>query len=445
MPLQKRPTGWYCRVVIPSYIGEGEIVRSLRTKSRPEALRRWHDIEVAIRCALETEPMTDRVALKKLVDRLADIAVEHSAERIRIAGGKPVKIDPARTYADAVARRFGQTDKDKGLAVVVGPSLTDAVTKYVAAKTAQGAWTPKTRGLIQTFLDEFVDLLGDKPAASVTKADLLAYQEAIAQLPAHAVKRLPGLTPSQAIAEGKRRGLPLLAPKSVNIRLDRVRSFFNWLQEVDVVESSPAKVLKDVPERGKRQQRSDLTDTDVRAFVAACAADATQPAHRWVPALLAYSGARLEEIAQLRTKDVVEVEGIWCLRISDDEGRRLKTEASRRTIPVHPELIRSGFLEYAQGLPAGPLWPELKANKSGVLSSALSKWLNARMKATTTGDGKVVHSLRHTVATKLTNAAQEQHLVEALLGHSSPSITMNRYSKGASPTALLAVVEHLAY
>jgi integrase len=38
------------------------------------------------------------------------------------------------------------------------------------------------------------------------------------------------------------------------------------------------------------------------------------PVHHWIPLIAAYTGARLSEICQLRTKDIVELEGIPCFK-----------------------------------------------------------------------------------------------------------------------------------
>ena len=56
-----------------------------------------------------------------------------------------------------------------------------------------------------------------------------------------------------------------------------------------------------------------------------------------------YSGARLAEIAGLRREDVREVDGVLCFEVRPHEGRRLKNKASRRTVPLHPEIIAAGF------------------------------------------------------------------------------------------------------
>ena len=46
----------------------------------------------------------------------------------------------------------------------------------------------------------------------------------------------------------------------------------------------------------------------------------------WLPLLALYTGARLEELGQLRKKDIKESNGIWYINITDEaEGASLKT------------------------------------------------------------------------------------------------------------------------
>jgi len=85
---------------------------------------------------------------------------------------------------------------------------------------------------------------------------------------------------------------------------------------------------------------------------------------RWVPWLGAYSGARVSELCQLRAGDVVELEGIWCMKF-DPEAGPLKNSSSERTIPLHPALIDVGFLKFVAGVGSGPLFPHLQPDKFG--------------------------------------------------------------------------------
>jgi integrase len=70
----------------------------------------------------------------------------------------------------------------------------------------------------------------------------------------------------------------------------------------------------------------------------------------WLPLLGLYTGARLNELAPLGAADVTtdKATGIAMITIKEDleEGRRLKTVGSRRSVPVHPELLRIGFRDF---------------------------------------------------------------------------------------------------
>lgn len=69
-------------------------------------------------------------------------------------------------------------------------------------------------------------------------------------------------------------------------------------------------------------------------------------ARRWVPWICAYTGARVNEITQLRGKDVALVDGIWTIHITPEAGP-IKTSTAR-TVALHPHLIEQGFPHIAK-------------------------------------------------------------------------------------------------
>ena len=72
---------------------------------------------------------------------------------------------------------------------------------------------------------------------------------------------------------------------------------------------------------------------------------------KWAALIGLYTGARVGEIAQLYLSDFVEEDGIPCVRIAtDSDGQSLKTEASRRLVPIHPGLVELGLLERVKEL-----------------------------------------------------------------------------------------------
>jgi integrase len=142
----------------------------------------------------------------------------------------------------------------------------------------------------------------------------------------------------------------------------------------------------------------------------------------WVPLLALYSGARAGELCQLRPGDVGSVDGILALVITDDgEGQKVKTAAGHRTIPIHSELVRLGFLEYAdaqQKRGAASLWPALplRADKP---SDYFGRWfLKHRMAVGLPGaGGPTMHYFRHTVRPLMRRAGFDRPTQDKITGH----------------------------
>ena len=88
-------------------------------------------------------------------------------------------------------------------------------------------------------------------------------------------------------------------------------------------------------------------------------------------------------------------------------------------VPVHAELKRLGFLEFAAAVRnagSAPLFSALRRAK-GKAGSYFSQWFSS----TRTGkDGTTLpdfHSLRHTVRSKLASAGLAEPLIDAICGH----------------------------
>ena len=145
----------------------------------------------------------------------------------------------------------------------------------------------------------------------------------------------------------------------------------------------------------------------------------------WLPLLGLTTGARLEEMCQLRVADVLQdpTHGL-ILRIEDDGVEtRVKTTCSRRLLPVHPELIACGFAAYvAARRTAGDRWlfPDLRPDVLGNRSGNWTKWFGRYLRAArgcAIADRRVVfHSLRHSYKT-LCRSAMSEEIHDAATGH----------------------------
>ena len=73
----------------------------------------------------------------------------------------------------------------------------------------------------------------------------------------------------------------------------------------------------------------------------------------WLPLLALFTGARQGELAALKTKNVQSHSpGLTLLHFVREPvvGKRLKTRASQRVVPVHAELVRLGFLIFVKNV-----------------------------------------------------------------------------------------------
>ena len=139
----------------------------------------------------------------------------------------------------------------------------------------------------------------------------------------------------------------------------------------------------------------------------------------WIPLLALYSGARCSELCQLRTDDIKKESGVWVMQIHDgDTTQRIKTNAARRSIPLHDELIRLGFVQYCESMTPGSLWPNLpkREGKAGGYFSQFFGGLRAELGIPASMS---FHSFRHSVRTNLVCAGVAESVVDKLLGHIS--------------------------
>ncbi|HSD35930.1 MAG TPA: site-specific integrase [Rhodocyclaceae bacterium] len=167
----------------------------------------------------------------------------------------------------------------------------------------------------------------------------------------------------------------------------------------------------------------------------------TEPVKYWLPRLAKYTGARLNELHQLRKSDLEERDGYRGIRITD-KGEcmaglpmKLKNTASRRWVPLHAEVV--AFWDWAQGQPDGALFPA-KADMHGTISATFSKWYGRQRAIWGIQDKAVVfHSWRHRFADECRIHGVRPEVRMALMGHAEGG-TAGGYGSGELPAKVLA-------
>jgi integrase len=227
---------------------------------------------------------------------------------------------------------------------------------------------------------------------------------------------------------------PKLSRQSVNKQFGGVQTIAKWAHRNgiipdDVSWSDPFAGLRLETEEPKREP---FTASELRTlfgspvFTAGERPDGGQgDVAFWLPLLALFTGMRRSEIAMLTAADVQMDDATedWVIVLSKDKskGKKLKTEGSARTIPVHPELVRIGFARFVETVgKAGAtewLFPAVSPQRPGG-AKAWTKWFRRYLNSIAITDTrKVLHSLRHGFKDALRAAGIPEDLNDALTGH----------------------------
>ena len=129
----------------------------------------------------------------------------------------------------------------------------------------------------------------------------------------------------------------------------RLKTVFGWAVVNMKMTINPAAGITVKLGQTRKLRSKGLTDEEAQALLAAASAyhageredPKTSEAKRWVPWLLAYTGARLGEVAQLRKQDLRKAGEGWVITITPEAGT-VKTDEARE-VPLHEHLEALGF------------------------------------------------------------------------------------------------------
>ena len=323
-------------------------------------------------------------------------------------------------------------------------TIEDLVEAYLADPSrTRSKKTKNTYDVIFRALREMLG--GEKDVRAVTRDDCRRIQALLTTLPPNSSKRFRKLklTLEAAAEKGRVEGLAPIKSKTANSYLNNLAALFNWAEREGWIDRNPAKALQVASSPSDTGKRRPFDTEQLKKMFAAplytgCQNDAAGyarpgPAHPrrgrfWVPLLSLYTGMRLNEACQLHVTDVTKIDGIDCIKITEDaEGmdeasqKRVKTKAGERFVPVHPELVKIGFIKYvAQMRKRGGvrLFPDLKPGKAnGYFSDPMSKWFRRFLRsAGAEKPNTSFHSFRHSYADAMEAANVRPDYADALGG-----------------------------
>jgi len=253
---------------------------------------------------------------------------------------------------------------------------------------------------------KFTGFVHDKPAAELKRVDILSFRDHLQQ------------------KEGKHF-------KTVENQLAHLCAILSLGVENEKLDANVAKGIKVSKPKVQPISRMPYDHADLqKIFASPLYAQRDRPkagggeAAVWLPLLALFTGARLEELGQLNLSNVGQHStGYWYLEITDiEEDHTVKTPSSRRRVPVHPELIKAGFLRYRDEIletKVEKLFPGLRPDSKGSMTGNWGKWWGryARKEIGLQDRLKVFHSFRHTFKDACREAGLGEEIHDALTGH----------------------------
>ena len=244
-----------------------------------------------------------------------------------------------------------------------GLRIKEAAAAYIADRNRQrgSAWTAQTLGQAETTLRLFAEFMNDAPIETITRSDVATFLAAIAELDPKYGRRIAGkqLTFVELLKAFPAQQGEGLSNKTLNRHVGIIAATFEWaIRSGKFVGDNPAKGhhrSSGGPDNEGADERRSFTIIELNKLF--CGPLFTvenkqrvrphnhtyETALMWLIPIALYTGMRLDEMCGLRVGDVSEKTGIRFFNIESYEGRRLKTSAARRKVPIHSELDLLGF------------------------------------------------------------------------------------------------------
>ncbi|MBA1231888.1 tyrosine-type recombinase/integrase [Pseudomonas viridiflava] len=234
-------------------------------------------------------------------------------------------------------------------------------------------------------------------------------------------------------------------PSTVNQMLMKLSAVLNWAVANGHLEKAFDKKLKFT--KGLESSRKALTQEQVGKLMQYANNLPETSWKRWLLSLGIITGGRLNEISQLTTGDIhVLASGTSAIHINEaGEGKSIKNKRSERMVPLTDGAYGfdlAAFLRYVEAckLSGSESLAQIGYRPAG-------EWANQQAIPAALGDsyerGLVFHSLRHSLASLMQGKGTPTTYAQAVMGHSSGTVTFDVYGSGVSVETIADVLKML--
>lgn len=328
--------------------------------------------------------VVDRETRLRLLEHVADACLDAGWALKRAAQGDYTPDPKAARFPP-----FQATPAAPG-----GITLTDLFDRW-ARETGPA---PSTRSTWRGIIDSLTKHVGYGDASRITPEQVIAWKDA-------------------RLATGR-------AVKTINDSdLACIRALYRWGITNRLVKENPALGVQVAAKRKAGTAMLPYQESDVARLLAAAERESL-PYRRWLPMLAALTGARIGELAALWGSSVIEREGVLGINIAPSpDGATLKNAGSERFVPLHPAIIRAGFVEFSEVKGHAPLFygkPARRGSEAKHPSKGTANHLATWIREQGFDNERIApaHGLRHFWKSAASRAGIPDSIADAIQGHS---------------------------
>ena len=334
----------------------------------------------------------------KDIDNFFDKYGRDAAEKI----GKAKRVIEARK-SEILPHHTVQSLKVHSNDVVNDHPVSSLVDKFIDYQRRKNDWGQGNSSEIKyrSALKYFVELI-DKNSDNISKADVVKVKELLIKLPD--IRKYP-VYGKLTIKELYKKDIPrehTISNNTIKQHADRIVTFLCWLHDNDYCHENLSKSISGIVKTTRKHGKEAYTSDQLKKLFNERYKELDNK-YYWIPLVGLHTGARINEICQLDSRDIKQIDEIWCFDImssdvnNGDDKKRVKRESSKRVIPIHHRLLELGFLDYVNSrVKKKKLFDVSYTVTNGYSGSIGTYWLRYQERCAVSGNVSF-HSFRKTV------------------------------------------------
>lgn len=387
----------------------------------------------------------DNDLLDRMVDVMTNTIKEYVDKRMQVVF-RPEELAVVASAQPTFSAPAGLPDKSPLISEHVEEWLTEI--QKDSQDGSRKAIPAHHAGQKRVSIRLLMELVGDRPAASITRDDAATFRIQLLKLPSsHGKGRYKHALEAIAAAGTADKKYTL---KTVKRHFSAIKGYWEWLRDKKLISDGPVPFAghKFPGTKSSKSNRDDWSSQDLERLFKSpdYRSHPWSSAFHWLPLIALHSGMRLEEIARLRTDEDIVFEGkIACFKVQvHPDGWDPKTEAGERSIPIHSWLISHGLMKLVEQRRKEGSYRLLSdlslKGESGKLGAGFSRDFSRLKIALGVSEKTVFHSFRHTFRTEVDEEAEER-FIDAIMGHEGRRGEGATYNKRFSLRKRQQVVE----